>query len=601
MFSIHDVCETLGISRATYINWTKEGVIQSVPSDNSISFDAYIAEVRKNLGKRLSSRANRLFSNAQAPSFHGINSTARKSLLMNILEIYEYSLCSLNEAVISLIICQLKTNNLLNDDWITNPKTRIEIDCKRWIDESEGKSPEQIISIFSGIDIPYEGDDFLGTFYQSAQCLGEKASKGSFYTPTNLLSDIKIEKNKSVYDPCCGSGNILLNIISKDYDSSLIYASDVDKIALKICEANLVLFFNNPDVKAHIFERSLLFSKDEKTHYDFIISNPPWGAKISEMEKWLIKKNYSFLKTTESFSICLYNASQMLGKGGKLYFFLPKSFLNVAAHKEIRKYLFQNDFSIKITLLGNVFSNVVSECILLELEKGKTCSEITVINEKDSYSISKKMCTEPAFIIPSLADYSAQKMLNAIYKIPHVLLKDKCDFALGIVTGDNGKYVRMERGDEKVYRGKNIEPYRLLSSQEYILFEPDKFQQIAPEHFYRERKIMYRFIANRPVCAISEKGELPLNSANVFIPRLKYPFETIVSLFNSSLYAKLFQVRFDSVKVLRSHLEELPLPLFSQREHELIKKQYDKIVESRYNQKEIEKMDSLLIELLKLE
>jgi len=57
---------------------------------------------------------------------------------------------------------------------------------------------------------------------------------------------------------------------------------------------------------------------------------------------------------------------------------------------------------------------------------------------------------------------------------------------------------------------------------------------------------------------------LTLNSANILIPRLEnYPQLLVMALFNSSLYAYIYRQKFFSRKILRSHLEELPLPILS--------------------------------------
>lgn len=611
MYSCDEVCKRLSISLATYSNWKKENLIPSYLESESLSIDDYIQKIRNIIEEKLSSRANRTSSKKKYINYHGIQNVERKLLLLQILEQFEKSSISIEKAVVLLIICQLKTEQLLSSDWFENPKNRIECDCKKWFLENCLKLQENPFEYFT---IPYCNDDFLGAFYQSAQSIGEKSTAGSFYTPKKLLNGIFFDDDKSVYDPCCGSGNILINVISKNHSTNLIFASDIDKTALKICEANLVLFFHNPDIKSHIFEKSLLSNSNEpdKTYitnsnikYDYIISNPPWGARFSIEEKKYLLKEYPILKTTESFSICLYNASKMIKEDGKLLFFLPKSFLYVATHQNIRNYILTKPFSLKITIFGHAFSQVFSECILLQLTKSKKYSsndEIIVNNFDKNYTLPKKLCFSSKKIIPALITPENYDLIEKIYNYPHIYLKNNCDFALGIVTGNNKKYLfsqdsdrlQMPSASEPIYRGKNIEPYCIKKSEEYIVFTPEKFQQTGPEKFYRSRKIMYRFIYDRPVCAISENGELPLNSANVFIPKIDYPFETIIALFNSSIYAIIFQTLFNSVKILKSHLSDLPIPLFSPEQHNKIKDQYDKIINSEKKQEEIQKMDLLL-------
>lgn len=72
---------------------------------------------------------------------------------------------------------------------------------------------------------------------------------------------------------------------------------------------------------------------------------------------------------------------------------------------------------------------------------------------------------------------------------------------------------------------------------------------------------MYRFIANRPVCAVDPDGFLTLNSANLLIPHLPgWPAELAARYLNSRLAGYIFMKRFATCKVLRKDLELLPFP-----------------------------------------
>ena len=159
------------------------------------------------------------------------------------------------------------------------------------------------------------------------------------------------------------------------------------------------------------------------------------------------------------------------------------------------------------------------------------------------------------------------RIIDKIYTYPYITLKGNAEWALGIVTGDNRKFIRNIKIDdtwEPIYRGKDVRPYFLREPSCYICYDPDRFQQSAPLEKYREKeKLVYRFIAKRLIFACDTSGSLTLNSANLVIPRVPgYAMKIIMALFNSTLYQFIYQKRFFSLKVLRSHLEELPIPLF---------------------------------------
>ena len=100
-------------------------------------------------------------------------------------------------------------------------------------------------------------------------------------------------------------------------------------------------------------------------------------------------------------------------------------------------------------------------------------------------------------------------------------------------------------------------------AKEYILFQPEAFQQVAPEWKYRAKeKLIYRFISNKLIFAYDDQQVLTLNSANICIPRFSgILMQTIAVLFNTQIYNFLFSFLCNTHKVLRSDLEKLPIPL----------------------------------------
>lgn len=590
------ISQTLGISEATVENWYKSGLIpaenEKVMADEA-AFANYIKQIQNNTKNKLKTRANRTSSKEKFVVLQGQKSKARKELLEQLIKIGQNQ--NIEAAVVGAAVRQLECCKMLESG------SRIERDCRAWVKDAAQKSgltEQNILHMFDGVAISAQNDDILGSFYQSLQNIGQKAGGGSFYTPVQALTGISIQSGQTVYDPCCGSGNILLNILEKTHNSELIYASDIDETALIICETNLVLFFEDPNMKATIYKKSFLEPADN-AHYDVIVTNPPWGAHFSTVEKKELKNKYPELQTSESFSICLYNALKLLQPGGQLYFFLPQSFTNVAAHSNIRQHLLHRPGLLSIRPLGPVFSGVFSKCILLHFTAGVGRASLKSSCE---CSLSPNLHIEqPGFVLNFETTEKEQEIIEKVYAFPHLQLRNNAKFFLGIVTGSNDKFISTEsahfQNAELIYRGKNILPYRLAQPvpAEFISFCPEKFQQCAKPELYRQRKIVYRFIYDRPVCAICENGELMLNSANCFIPTLDYPWETIVALFNSDLYAMIYKKKFNSLKVLRHQLEDLPLPLFTPEQHAQIKKLYEQIKKSAPDEEALSKKLNELI------
>jgi tRNA1(Val) A37 N6-methylase TrmN6 len=502
--------------------------------------------------------------------FLGIERKDRKNLLVSLVEAYEHTHLSVSAGVLSLAVRVLKCANLLSENWEKSPASRIEELLKQWL-LNHINDREEILQTFSAFHIQNENDDILGAFYQSIQSISQKSSSGSYYTPGELLEGIKVPLNKTVLDPCCGSGGILLKILTKNHKSEHIFARDIDEIAVNICNVNMALFFDDPNYKSKIElknilerEESGLFDNPKSSEtFDYIITNPPWGGKLSKQQKDYLLHHYPEINTTETFGISLFNCLNMLTFNGVLYFFMPHSFLNVATHRHIRKMIMSRTGSISIKLLGNAFKGVLSEAILLKYSNNLEKNEITVIQKNNEVgTIQKNNIANNGFIISATSREADNTIIDKIYSKAGVFLKGNAIFALGVVTGNNDKHILKTPGDkaEPIFRGKDIQKFRYVQPECFIEFKPEKYQQVAPVEYYRQKKIVYRFISDKIVCAVDYNNHLLLNSANLFIPLIDYPFEAIVCLFNSSVYSFIYQKKFHSKKVLRSHIEEFPLP-----------------------------------------
>jgi tRNA1(Val) A37 N6-methylase TrmN6 len=569
MFHIAALAERLGISTATVRNWIKTGVIPPPDAGNAWSpaaADALIEKLKNT--PRLNARANRSRAGGKRVCYLGITDRARKKLLRRLVADFEASGLSISAGVLALALAQLKHHKLIRDNWRTGSDSKTAALLLDWLAQCEGPPNilANITALFSVYHIENRDDDLLGAFYQSIQNTAQKSGAGSYYTPGGIISALHtISSNDEILDPCCGSGGILLGTLRKDHDPAKIYARDIDEIALRICFVNLALFFNNPDMAANLEKRDIIFDRpDTARQFDRIVTNPPWGGKYTTAQKSLLRKMYPALDTTETFSIALYNSLGLLKNSGELFFFLPYSFLNVSAHRNIRKIVFNDEYDVAITPLGSVFRNVLSESILLRIKKGRPVQ-------------NKYTLISPNYVISPHTGEPETEILNRVYSVPHTTLKNNALFGLGIVTGDNAKYLLTEKNEnaEAVFRGRDIQKYRFLPPSCFIEFRPELFQQCAPVELYRQTKIAYRFIGERLVCALDRGNSLLLNSANFFIS-LDFPMETITALFNSDIYTFILQKRFHSKKVLQSHLAALPLPLLSGETHERIFNLYQK-------------------------
>lgn len=74
-------------------------------------------------------------------------------------------------------------------------------------------------------------------------------------------------------------------------------------------------------------------------------------------------------------------------------------------------------------------------------------------------------------------------------------------------------------------------------------------------------KLLYRFISSRLIFAYDDGQTLSLNSCNIVIPRIPaVPIKYVLAILNSRVAQFIYKKEFNSIKVLRTHIESIPIP-----------------------------------------
>ncbi len=300
-----------------------------------------------------------------------------------------------------------------------------------------------------------------------------------------------------------------------------------------------------------------------------IIGNPPWGYEFSEEQKQLLRNKYiSAIGTNiESYDIFVEQALSNLKINGQLSFVLPEAFLNVKAHTSIRSLLMKNSSFQYLEFLGNAFDKVQCPCIILQIfynQKPFDSRGLTVNDGIREYTISypRNVNAECFSFLTTDTEY---KIIDKMNKMTNkIFLFGDAIFALGIVTGNNKDYISQVKtqDNEIILKGSDICRFRFNHSDNYIVFRPDSFQQTAPVQYYRAKeKLLYRFICNQLIFAYDDKQTLSLNSCNLLIPTVhNLNIKYLMAVLNSRATQFFFKKQFHSVKVLRSHIEQIPIP-----------------------------------------
>jgi len=277
----------------------------------------------------------------------------------------------------------------------------------------------------------FEKQDIFSQFYQQIFFSDLRHKRGEFFTPTSLvlkMIDDFYEFGLKILDPTCGSGNFLVNIIIKIFNSqnplslkikaiSKVFGFDINPLAIITAKANIFLLFleyfnlgekDLPNI--NIILRDSLFPDNIKNEleknigdsynsYDLIIGNPPWltykdledkgyQLRIRDLsDKLGIKPSSQYITHIELATVFYYAIpTKFLKDNGKIFFVMPKSSLNGDHCYKFRGFsIFNKDLEIW-DFPNNYFFNVHHICL-----KAEYIGKNNILSTSERYPIKTKI------------------------------------------------------------------------------------------------------------------------------------------------------------------------------------------------------------------
>ena len=617
VYSLKQASQILDISEATLRNWIKAGIISANRGENAdvliqkSDLNDVLEKINNNSLEKLKSRRNRSKSSMICISKNYIGQceayTVGKEILKlaTQIDLSEYDIKQIISNYFKKAFAQIKSKK--NHETFKLLLNELEI-----YDDSFENERLKKINSFSIPDI--RGIDFLGLLYMSLLSTSKKSKAGSYYTPINIVYKMiqnlsekcRCLADKIVWDPCCGTGNFLISLNLKGIPINQLYGSDLDKTSVTICRMNLFLMNPLSDYQllcSHFDCRDSLVSFDRKV--DVIIGNPPWGATLNK-DSILNFCYETYSNSADSFDLFLEQSLKSLNNQGISYLLTPEALLSVSIHSLTRQYLINNSKLLMANLWGHIFDHVQTNVVSLMLQKEKSNSffeKAQVISSNCDYCISPSRKFDQDNWNFATSD-NEESLLRKIESIDACYLKGNADFALGIVTGNNAKFLKKskENNECNVLRGSDLHRFVYDEPQQFMSFTPDKFQQVAPEKYYfAKEKLLYRFIGNSLVFSYDCNQTLSLNSANIVIPRLKdFNIKYILAILNSDVANFYWKMKFHSIKILRSQIESIPIPLVSFEKQMEIVMHVDNILNRKAIKMEEEIVNKLIYRLYDL-
>lgn len=254
--------------------------------------------------------------------------------------------------------------------------------------------------VHSDLEIDMLGDAYEYLIGQFAASAGKKA--GEFYTPqqvsTILAKIVTSDKTdlRSVYDPTCGSGSLLLRV-GREAKVRNYYGQEYNSTTYNLARMNMLL--HDVNFKAFQIENddTLEYPAFNHEKFEAVVANPPYSAKWSADPKFMDDErfsNYGKLapKSKADFAF-IQHMIYHLDDNGTMAVVLPHGVLfRGAAEGTIRRYLIEdkNYLDAIIGLPANLFFGTsIPTCILVFKKCRQSDDNVIFIDASQSFERGK--------------------------------------------------------------------------------------------------------------------------------------------------------------------------------------------------------------------
>lgn len=216
--------------------------------------------------------------------------------------------------------------------------------------------------------------DAKGLAFQKFLSHHEKDGRGQFFTPEPVIdfcvAMMQPKPNETIIDPACGSGGFMMSALKYLQDnnpkldtskvvSQNIFGLDINRSIARIAKMKLLLEANG---KTNILCTnsledldSIKLSLSQKNGFDLILTNPPFGAKITQSSvlskfdlghKWgnhekVFYKSKTVYANQNAEILFIERCLQLLKEGGKMAIVLPNGNFENPSLEYLRYYIKQ--------------------------------------------------------------------------------------------------------------------------------------------------------------------------------------------------------------------------------------------------------------------
>lgn len=282
-----------------------------------------------------------------------------------------------------------------------------------------------------------------------------------------------------------------------------------------------------------------------KDGFDVVIGNPPYGAKLSEMDKELYRQLYPETRfKIDTYSLFVLRAMALLTPKGISSYILPNTLLDNYFEEDVRRKLLQEFMIVEINDLNDkVFEGAVVHAMILSFENRKGTDYIIRVNATEHLYDTPTTIPASYFLslpnaMVSIRTFEQQALIDKINSncIP---LEDILDIRQAIKTGNDKQYLTCNKEADNfkpILRGKDIHKYAKQNPYLYVNYG----KHLAcprQDWIFEQPKILIREAGATITATYDDENFYIMSSLyNAILKNPDYNLKYILALINSKVY-----------------------------------------------------------------
>ncbi|QZX49324.1 type I restriction-modification system subunit M [Mycoplasma sp. E35C] len=414
-------------------------------------------------------------------------SNVKKSLFNEAAGGGGYNLDNLNEKLTKVFrSIQKSSSSLTQENNFTEIFGEIELDSNKLGNNvlERNKRIKTIIDKISSMDFSYLNNNSVDGFGDAYEFLismyASTAGKsgGEFFTPQEVsellvrLATVDKKKIKSIYDPACGSGSLLLQankVLGKNKVRDGFYGQEINHTTQNLCKMNMFLHGVAYDSFSIAYGNTLTQPYNWNKKFEVIVSNPPYSVKWEGDSNPILINDERFApagvlapKNNADMAFIMHSLSSLSDDGVAAIVCFPGIFYRKGSEEQIRKYLVDNNFiDAIIQLPENLFFGTSTPTNIMVLNKNKKHNDIFFLNASNQFIKVGKKNKLSFENIKNIVDlYTERKKIKFVCtNIPNSLVKE------GLYDLTTSKYIetKIENSENNI---EQINKYIIQNEKE---------------------------------------------------------------------------------------------------------------------------------------